>query len=185
MPRKSSTNTRVLSARIDNIKKETNPVITVTPIRTNPPAKAVSTDRWRTQAVRAVKAGTGAVTLTVGAVVQGLGFTPATSIGSTSQFKILGIKVWNMTSAGTSSGYLSVGTGSILTISGITQSGEDFGNATSSPGMKLNIPDTLAANIALDPDSTGTIATANGTPTGLTGTASQTFCFDVTVMFRI
>lgn len=130
--------------------------------------------------VRVNLAGNDNVVLTAGMVATALGKS-ASTLADTCTFKLRGMKVWNASPAATNSNYLSVRlstTSTLLTSQLVT--GEDYGNASHLPGVRLTVPDQLAKSLETVNASNSTgLATLSGYPTG-TG-STQNFCVDVSV----
>lgn len=169
-PRNRSTNTRALSTRIDNIRTEIRPTLTITSVGTNPAAAPLSKYVWISRRARcSLTAASGTATLGVSDISGALGT-------STGRIKVLGIKVWNIPTNGSSD--LTLTTSGDLTINGSTMSATDYGSGSNMAGLKVNVPDPLAKTYAL---------TATNTFANMTSVTSSTakYVVDINLLYSI
>jgi hypothetical protein len=168
---------RSLSNRVNHLQKETNPVLTTSPLRTNPVAKTATAQVWVPRSVRVFKSGTAGMALTGADLCNSLSGTGLT-------MKVLGIKLWNVTNQGASSNFVRLVTEAALTVDGSVTIADDLGCSSSLPGVKVNVPDLLSKQAAYTTSSTGVLCTAIGTLTGLVATAAQNYLFEVQVLVK-
>lgn len=168
-PRNRSTNTRALSTRIDNIRTEIRPTLTITSVGSNPAAAPLAKYVWLSRRVRCY------LTATSGTATLGISDI-AGALGTTGRIKVLGIKVWNLPTNGSSD--LTLTTSGDLTISGATMSATDYGSGSNMAGLKVNVPDPLAKTYAL---------TATNTFANITSVTSSTpkYIVDINLLFTV
>jgi hypothetical protein len=171
--------TRNLKQSITNIRKEISPVPTVSSIGSNPRAVPLSKSRWLRRSVRVTEqaaSGSSAI-ITFGEIGTAMGATGTESYA----VKVLGIKAWNTTGLATTSNSILVQvSGDAITAAATGIQGEDFGCGQSLPGVKINIPDLLAATVSTS--TTLSVCTLSA-PGG--GTAGQNFCVDFDIMYQM
>jgi len=162
--------------------KEMNQVMLVSPIRNNPSAKAKVNTVWVPRCVRFYKSSATQASATLGDIVTALGSTVS---GVAVNLRILGFKVWNVTGQSTSSNALRVTPLNGLSDSACATTGEDVGNSSNLPGLKVNIPDLLAKpNQGITAASTTAFAQLEGWLTGMAGTSPQNFLVEVQVLVQ-
>jgi len=176
--RASETQSKKIQQSIATIKKEISPVPTVSSISSNPKAKPQSKIRWMRRSVRFLGQ-TASNTLDI--FYSDIG----TAMGATSTeaytVKVLGIKVWNATGPATTSNTLKVLLDPAAISSGSTTfGGEDYGNGSQLPGIKINIPDVLSTSKLTS--STSAVCTVS-TPFG--GTTNQTIVADIDISYQM
>lgn len=180
MPRKSSTNTRALSTRLQHLSLQVRPVVKVGPCRSQPKARAPASSVWVSRTARcygSVPAGTNSFGLSYGRLADALGLESGESVS----VRVTGLKVWNMTPPGQNSQYVKLGAYGVLmddNVSVVTV--EDIGTATSLPGVFVDIPDahTTSQNVLFG--STNQFATVEVSNSDLSATAAvQKLVFDV------
>jgi len=62
--------------------------------------------------------------------------------------KVLGVRAWNVTPLASTDNYISADLGANVTVNNAPVSAEDFGCGMQLPGVKINVPDLLAASNA-------------------------------------
>lgn len=97
------------------------------------------------------------------------------------EFCVKKITAWNTTSAAKTTNYIRGRTYSACTTNGVEIYGEDFGTASSLPGVTFEIPDALSQLQKANGSSTTGLADFVPYPLGGDFTDKQTFCLDVFV----
>jgi len=169
---------RNLKQSINSIKKEMNPIPTVRPAASNPRAMSQTKVRWVRRHVRLTTTsspGTGLINyIDIGNALGALGSEAYT-------VKVLGVTAWNVTNQATSSNSLTLALSSSATLTGaLNIIGEDYGNATRSAGVKINIPDLLATINVTNVSANFCQVTAP-----LAGSAVQNFVLDFDLMMQM
>jgi len=177
--RASETQINSLKQSINSIKKEINPIPTVYSTGSNPRALPVTKVRWFRRAVRLTAFTDGSVTglityVDIGNALGALGSEIYT-------VKVLGVKAWNITNQATSSNSISLAIGAGATLSGtLNIIGEDYGNSSRLPGVRINIPDLLSTTNLTSSSSTFCQVTAP-----LSGSTRQNYVLDFDVLVQM
>lgn len=95
-------------------------------------------DKWIKRKIRTYHKGTVTQSLLVGDVLGEIGLTDSVAI------KILGFTAWNVTNPGKTTNFIFAETEPTMTLSEVRVEATDHGSSTSLPGVRVNIPDTLA-----------------------------------------
>jgi hypothetical protein len=178
--RASETQSKInnIKQSITSIRKEMNPIPTVSSIGSNPRAKPTAKTRWLRRSVRLT-----AQTTTNSVVINysDIGVAMGALSGEAYTVKVLGIKAWNVTGQSTNSNSINLALSSGAIVNSFPNVvAEDFGSAMSLPGVKVNIPDLLAASVLTS--ATSSLCTVV-TPFG--GTSTQNICLDVDLMVQM
>lgn len=156
-----------------------NPVPQVSSAPSNPKAIIRSNDVWIPRRIRTYHKGTGTQSLLVGDILQAVGGTDSCAI------KILGLTAWNATSAGQTSNFIFLETEETTTLSGVRVEGTDVGHASHLPGVRINIPDTLARTYNGSNLTTTVVAKVNFNPFTGSTTAEQQAIVDWTILWNL
>jgi len=168
-----------LKQSIQSIRQEMNPIPTVYSTSSNPRAKPVTKVKWFRRAVRLTTStnslSTGLISyVDIGNALGALGSEIYT-------VKVLGVTAWNITNQATSSNSLSLALSASATSSGaLNIIGEDYGNSSRLPGVRINIPDLISTTNLTSSSSNFCQVTAP-----LAGSTLQNFVIDFDLVMQI
>lgn len=178
MPRNRSTNTAALSTALQQIRKEISPIISVSSAPSHPRALVRTRDVWTRRRVRLQYGNiTSAFQVKNGEIVAELG------VSDTLQLKVIGVTVWNTTGPKNTTNYVFAETDATLTTNDVRCEAQDWGNGSSLPGVRLNIPDVLAQSNGAGPLQQTNCLFITGSPSTSTFDP-QSFCVDVSILFN-
>lgn len=177
-PRNSSTNTRALSTRLQQLESESRSLVVVRPARSNPPAKTVNSRVYVPRNLRVSLSGSGDVVLAASQVLAAMGKTGTDTV----KFKLRGLKVWNVTPVATNSNYVRARlSSSALLLTEQLCSGEDYGTTSNLPGVKFLVPDQLAKSFDGVASGSSQLVTLSGYAVAPTSPSVQNYCLDLSV----
>lgn len=181
-PRKMNpkgTGMKAVKAQINQIQKDSSPIIGCHAVASQPPALRRSRDVWSPRRIRIYVASTGKGVPTIGMLIQQFGIKTEEIA-----LKITGIKAWNVTSVAQSTNYIFVETSTDLTVTSVSAESDDYGNGSSLPGVGFRIPPLLSRSIFAKADSVTAICNILPSPHVETVTNSQSYLLDISVMIN-